>query len=552
MARPVILAIDDDRAVLNAVDRDLRQRYGRDYRILRAESGAAGLDALKQLQQRGDLVALFLVDQRMPQMTGIEFLEQAGAICPEAKKVLLTAYADTEAAISSINRVALDYYLMKPWAPPQDHLYPVLDDLLDEWKANVRMPFEGIRVVGALWSPQSHEVKDFLARHLISYQFLDIEQDAQARALAEANNSGTLRLPLVLFPDGAILIEPTILQLADKIGMQTRAALPLYDIVIIGAGPAGLAAAVYGASEGQRVLLVEKGVPGGQAGNSPQIENYLGFPSGLSGMELAWRAITQVKRFGAEILSAQQATRVRVQDQYRIVTLSDGSEITARAVLLATGAQFRRLQAPGVEELTGAGVYYGAAYTEATYYQDQPVFVVGGANSAGQGAIFLSRFASQVTMLIRRDTQASSRYLVDAQAQNSKIVKVFNSEVVQVRGQPGRLEEIVIKNNHTGETQVCPAAAMFIFIGAMPNSELVRDLVTCDAKGFIITGSDLLKDGKRPAGWTADRDPLMLETSVPGIFAAGDVRLGTNHRVASATGEGGIAIAAIQEYLKTV
>ncbi len=552
MARPVILAIDDDRAVLNAVDRDLRQRYGRDYRILKADSGAAGLDALKQLQQRGEMVALFLVDQRMPQMTGIQFLEQARAICPEAKKVLLTAYADTEAAISSINRVALDYYLMKPWDPPQDHLYPVLDDLLDEWKANVRMPFEGIRVVGALWSPSSHEVKDFLARHLISYQFLDIEKDAQARTLAEANNQGTVRLPVVLHADGTVQVEPTIRELAEKIGMQTHAALPLYDVVIIGAGPAGLAAAVYGASEGMRVLLIEKAVPGGQAGNSPKIENYLGFPTGLSGMELARRAITQVKRFGAEILSAQQVTRVRVQDPHRVVTLSDGSEITARAVLLATGAQFRRLQAPGIAELTGAGVYYGAAYTEAMYYQDQPVFVIGGANSAGQGAIFLSRFASKVTMLIRRDSQWSSRYLVDAQAQNAKIEKLFNTEVMEVRGKPGKLEEIVIKNNQTGEVTVCPGAAMFIFIGAMPNSDLVRDLVLCNDKGFVLTGPDLLKDGKPPQGWALERDPLMLETSVPGIFAAGDVRLGTNHRVASATGEGGIAIAAIQEYLKTV
>ncbi len=552
MAKPAIIAVDDDRAVLNAVDRDLRQKYGRDYRILKADSGAAALDALRQLQERGDVAALFVVDQRMPQMTGIQFLEQASALFPDARKVLLTAYADTEVAIQAINRVGLDYYLMKPWDPPEDNLYPVLDDLLDEWKANVRLPFEGIRVVGAQWSPQSHEVKDFLARHLIAYQFLDVDRDAQARAMVQANSEGLLRLPTVFLQDGTVLVEPSILDLAEKIGMQTRAGEPLYDIVIVGGGPAGLAASVYGASEGQRVLLVERGVPGGQAGNSPKIENYLGFPSGLSGMELARRAVTQARRFGVEILAAQEAVKVRVQDPHRVVMLSDGSEVTARAVLLATGAKFRRLEAKGVQELTGAGVYYGAAYTEAMYYQDQPVFVVGGANSAGQGAMFLSRFASKVTMLIRRDTQWSSQYLRDAQSANPKIERLFNVEVLEVRGNPGKLEEIVIKDNQTGEVKTLPGAAMFIFIGAVPNSDLVKDLALCDDKGFILTGRDLIKDGQRPPGWTVDRDPLILETSVPGIFAAGDVRLGTNHRVASATGEGGIAIAAIQEYLKTI
>lgn len=551
MSKPVILVIDDDRAVLNAVDRDLRQKYGQEYRIIKADSGSSGLQALGQLQQRADRVALFLTDQRMPEMTGVQFLEEARSIYPDAKKVLLTAYADTDAAINAINRVGLDFYLMKPWDPPEDHLYPVLDDLLDDWKTNARMPYEGIRIAGALWSPESHAAKDFFARHLIPYRFLDVERDAEARAAVEAACQGTLRLPTIFLPDGTALVEPSMREVADKVGMQTRAALPLYDIVIIGAGPAGLAAAVYGASEGQRVLVVEKGVPGGQAGNSPKIENYLGFPTGLSGMDLARRAVTQAKRFGAEILAAQEATRIRVQDRYRVVTLSDGSEISARTVLLASGAKFRRLDAAGVEELTGAGVYYGAAYTEAMYYQDKPVFVVGGANSAGQGAMFLSRFASQVTMLIRRESQWSSQYLRDAEANNPKIRRLFNTEILEVRGKPGKLEEILIRDSKTGETQAMPGAAVFIFIGAMPNSDLVRDLVLCDDKGFIITGSDLLKDGKRPKGWMLDRDPLMLETSVPGIFAAGDVRMGTNHRVATATGEGGIAIAAIQEYLKT-
>ncbi len=552
MTKPAIIAVDDDRAVLNAVDRDLRQRYGRDYRILKADSGAAALDALRQLQARGDIAALFVVDQRMPEMTGVQFLEKAIEIFPEARKVLLTAYADTQAAIQAINRVGLDYYLMKPWDPPEENLYPVLDDLLDEWKANVRLPFEGIRVIGAQWSPQSHEVKDFLARHLIAYQFLDVDRDSQARGMVEADSAGLVRLPKVIMPDGTVLVEPSIRELAEKIGMQTKAGQPLYDIVIVGGGPAGLAASVYGASEGQRVLLIERGVPGGQAGNSPKIENYLGFPTGLSGMELARRAVTQARRFGVEILAAQEAVRVHVQDPHRIVELADGSEVTARAVLLATGAKFRRLEAKGVQELTGAGVFYGAAYTEAMYYQDQPVFVVGGANSAGQGAMFLSRFASKVTMLIRRDTQWSSQYLRDAEAANPKIERLFNVEVLEVRGKPGKLDEIDIRNNITGETRTLPGAAMFIFIGAIPNSDLVQDLVKCDEKGFILTGTDLIRGGQRPPGWTLDRDPLILETSVPGIFAAGDVRLGTNHRVASATGEGGIAIAAIQEYLKTI
>lgn len=552
MAKPVILALDDDRAVLNAVERDLRQKYGRDYRIVKADSGATALEALKQLQQRAESVALFVVDQRMPQMTGVQFLQQARPLFPEAKKVLLTAYADTEAAIQSINQVGLDYYLLKPWDPPADNLYPVLDDLLEDWKANVRLPFEGIRVAGALWSPQSHEVKDFLARHQIPYQWLDVDEDANARALAEAQCQSALRLPVVFFPDETVLVEPAIRALAEKTGFQTQARLPFYDIVIIGAGPAGLAAAVYGASEGSRCLVIERQAPGGQAGNSPKIENYLGFPTGLSGMDLARRATTQAKRFGAEIISTEEATAIRVQDPYRIVVLSDGTEVSCHAVLLATGAAFNRLKAPGTVELTGAGVYYGAAYTEALYYQDREVVVVGGANSAGQGAMFLSRFASKVTMLIRGPVQHSSRYLVDALANNEKVVRLFNTEIVEVHGQPGKLEGVVVRNSVTGEPATLPAAAAFVFIGARPQSEIVADLVLRDPKGFVLTGPDLLRDGKRPAGWPLDRDPLMLETSVPGIFAAGDVRVGSNHRVASATGDGGIAIAAIQEYLKTI
>ncbi len=552
MAKPAIIAVDDEPGVLNAIERDLRQKYGRDYRILKAESGAAALNALKQLQARGEMAALFLSDQRMPQMSGTEFLDQARIIFPDAKKVLLTAYADTEAAINSINRIGLNFYLMKPWDPPQDNLYPVLDDLLDEWKTNVKPPYEGIRVAGALWSPQLHTVKDFLARHLISYQWLDVDKDASAQALVEAHGQGGKKLPIVQFPDGVVLVEPSLHDLAEKIGMQTRTESKLYDIIVVGAGPAGLSAAVYAGSEGQSVVVLERGVPGGQAGNSAKIENYLGFPSGLSGMDLARRALTQAKRFGAEILEATEAARVRAEDTYRLVTLADGTELVGKTLLIATGAAFRELDVPGVKELTGAGAYYGAAYTEAMYYKDQPVIVIGGANSAGQGAMFLSRFASKVTMLIRRDSQWSSKYLVDAEAANPKIERLFNTEMVEVRGTPGKLEAVVVKNSQTGELTTLPAAALFIFIGAMPNSELVKGLVETDAKGFILTGTDLVRGGKRPKGWTLDRDPFILETSVPGIFAAGDVRLGANNRVASATGEGGVALAAIQRYLSTL
>jgi thioredoxin reductase (NADPH) len=553
MANPVILVVDDDPAVLNAVERDLRSKFGHEYRIVKANSGATAIDFLKQMQQRNEIIALFLIDQRMPQMTGLQFLEQAREIFPEAKRVLLTAYADTEVAVTSINKLQLDYYLMKPWDPPEDNLHPILVDLLEDWRANVRLPYEGIRVAGTLWSPRSHEVKDFLARHQIAYQWLDVEADPKVRAMVEGQSNGVLKLPVIFFPDGKVLVEPEIRELAEKAGIQTQASLPFYDVVIIGAGPAGLSASVYGASNGLRCLVIEKQVPGGQAGNSPKIENYLGFPAGLSGMDLTRRAVTQSKRFGAEIISTQFVTKVRVQDNYRVITLSDGSEIVSKAVLIATGAAFRRLEVPDIEKFTGTGVYYGAAYTEAAYYKDQPVFVVGGANSAGQGALFLSRFASKVTMLIRRDVQeGASKYLLDEEAANPRIERLFNTEIVEVKGTPGNLEGIVINNRITKEKTTLPGLAIFVFVGALPQSDIVKDLVMLDNKGFILTGRDLIKDGKFPKEWQLDRDPFMLETSVPGIFAAGDVRLGTNHRVASATSEGGIAIAAIESYLKTL
>jgi len=551
MPKPVIFTIDDDTSVLNSVARDLRAHYGQEYRILPIDSGEAALDYLKRIQQRNETVALFLVDHRMPVMNGVQFLEEAIQAYPQAKRVLLTAYADTQAAIDSINEVGLDYYLMKPWHPPEERLYPVLDELLEDWKVHVRLPYEGIRVAGTLWSLPSHQVKDFLTRHQIPYQWLDIEKDSNARQLVEGISSEETKLPVVFFPDGNTLLQPDLKELAEKVGLQTRAALPFYDIVVVGSGPAGLASAVYAGSEGYRCLVIEKAAPGGQAGSSPKIENYLGFPTGISGDDLTRRAVSQAKRFGVEILSAQDAKQVFAKEAYRIVKLSDGSEISCHALLIATGASFHTLKMPGAAELTGAGIYYGAAYTEAMNYKDQDVLVVGGANSAAQGAIYLSQFASKVRVLIRGRQPTASKYLVDALEQNPKIEMLRNTDLIEVKGK-NTLEQIIVKNTESDELQTFDAAAMFVFIGVRPQSQLVADLVKRSDKGYIYTGSDLIVDKKPPYGWTLERDPFLLETSVPGIFAAGDVRFGTNHRVASAVGEGAIAFALMKEYLKTL
>ncbi|MEW5958366.1 MAG: FAD-dependent oxidoreductase [Chloroflexota bacterium] len=553
MSKPIIWTIDDEPQVLNAVNRDLRQRYGNDYRLMKAGSGAEALAALQQLKQRNAPVSLFLVDQRMPTMSGTEFLAQARQYYPEARKVLLTAYADTEAAITSINTLGLDYYLMKPWDPPEQNLYPVLDDLLDDWAATVPRPYEGIRVAGTLWSAASHEVKDFLARNRIPYQWLDIENDAEARTLVETIDRGDCGLPLVFFPDGEVLVEPDHWTLADKIGMKMQATQPFYDFIIIGGGPAGLGAAVYGASEGLRTLMIEMSATGGQAGTSSRIENYLGFPKGLSGTDLARRAEAQAKRFGAEILTPQEVVKVRVEDPYRLVQLRDGVELSCRALLVATGATVQRLQAPGVEPLTGAGVYYGAAVTEAAHYRGRHVFVVGGANSAGQGAMFFARYASQVTMVVRASAleKGMSQYLVDQIKAQDNIEVRLRAVVTEVHG-TNRLEAITICNTETGQAETVPAAALFLFIGAVPHTTMVADLVECNRAGFILTGTDLIWNGRRPKGWTLKRDPFILETSVPGIFAAGDVRQGAVRRVASAVGEGAITVGLVHQYLKTV
>ena len=553
MPTPAIMILDDEPQVLNAIERDLRQHYRSNYRIVKSTNGQDALEALKKLKERNTPVALFLVDQRMPKMSGTEFLADAANLYPQARKVLLTAYADTQAAIASINDIGLDYYLMKPWDPPEQNLFPVLDDLLSDWIASVPLPYDGIRVAGTLWSANSHTVKDFLARNQIPYQWLDIELDTEARNLVESVNDGQHRLPIVFFPDGNTLIDPSIQDIAEKIGLQTKAEKPFYDLIIVGAGPAGLAAAVYGGSEGLATVMIEREATGGQAGTSSKIENYLGFPQGLSGADLARRATTQALRFGVELLRPQEAVKVRVEDPYRYLILADGSEISGRAIVIATGVNVRRLEAPGVDKLTGAGIYYGAALTEAAYYRDQDVYVVGGANSAGQGAMFFSRYARKVTMVVRSSNLEAgmSQYLVDQIANTSNIDVVLRTEVIEAIGE-NRLERIKVSNLDSKEIETFSAAAMFIFIGAVPPTDLVSGLVERDRAGFIVTGSDLMVDGKHPKGWKPKRDPFLLETSVPGIFAAGDVRHHSMKRVASAVGEGAVAVALVHQYLKTV
>jgi thioredoxin reductase (NADPH) len=554
MVKPVILILDDEPQVLNAVGRDLRAHFRNDYRIVSASSGKEALDALRQLKQRSTPVALFLVDQRMPEMTGVEFLSEAQQIFPDARKVLLTAYADTEAAIASINKVGLDYYLMKPWDPPDQNLYPVLDDLLSDWWATTPLPFEGIRVAGTLWSPSSHTVKDFLARNRIPYLWLDIEKDAESRTLVEALfTDGSVHLPVLFFPDGTSMIEPNLPEVAVKAGLQTVATAPFYDMIIIGGGPAGLGAAVYGASEGLKTVMIEREATGGQAGTSSRIENYLGFPKGLSGSDLATRAVAQARRLGAEILTAQEVNGVRVEDPYRYVTLTDGTEIGCRALVVASGVTNQKLDAPGVERLTGAGIYYGAALTEAAFYRDEHICVVGGANSAGQGAMFFSRYAARVTMLVRASslTKGMSQYLVDQIAGTENIEVLTRHTVIEAHGE-NRLQAITVMNHETNEPTRIDTPALFLFIGAVPHSECVAGIVERNAAGFILTGPDLMVNGQRPKGWKPQRDPYLLETSVPGIFAAGDVRQGATRRVAAAVGEGANVVSQVHQYLRTV
>ncbi|MFQ5794937.1 MAG: FAD-dependent oxidoreductase [Candidatus Bipolaricaulia bacterium] len=552
MAKPALLIVDDDPEVLRAVARDLRREYGAEYRVLRADSGEVALEALKQLKLSGDPVALFLVDQRMPGLTGVEFLEEAVSLFPEVKRVLLTAYADTDAAISAINSVNVDYYLLKPWDPPEEQLYPVLNDLLDDWQAGYRPPFEGIRVIGHRWSPKSHQVKEFLAQNQVPYRWFDLEMEPEARELLEYSGLEAPRLPLVLFPDGAILEEPSSQQVAAKAGLQTQAEKPFYDLIVVGAGPAGLAAGVYGGSEGLHTLIIERQAPGGQAVMSSRIENYPGFPVGLSGGDLARRAVTQVRRFGVEVLSAQEATGLCLNDPYRGVVLADGNELSGYALLITTGVSYRRLEVPHIENLTGAGVYYGAALTEGKSVQGEEVYIVGGANSAGQAAMYFSEYAKTVTMLVRGDSLSStmSQYLIDRIEATENIRVWLNTEVAGLQGED-HLEAITFTHIDTGQSEAVSATALFIFIGAVPHTDWLGDAVARDEYGFILSGFDLA--GKnRPKGWPLERDPFPLETSLPGVFVAGDVRCGSAKRVVTAVGEGAMAVMFIHKYLSEV
>ena len=554
MAKPVLLSVDDDPDVLRAIERDLRRQYADRYRVLHADSGESALETLRQLKTRNDPVALLLADQRMPQMDGVRFLTEALKLYPEAKRALLTAYADTDAAIRAINEVKIHHYLLKPWDPPEEQLYPVIDDLLDDWSSSYRPPFEGLRVLGNRWSPKSYEIREFLARNQIPYHWLDIEStDAETRQLVESLGEEATHLPLVLLADGARLTSPTNTELAGRLGLRMRAEKPFYDLVIVGGGPAGLAAGVYGASEGLKTVIVESQAPGGQAGLSSRIENYLGFPSGLSGGDLARRAVKQALKFGVEILAPQEAVGLRVEGPYRFVKLADGSEISCHTLLIATGVQWRNMDVPGMQRLHGAGVYYGAGPAEAISCKDEDVYIVGGANSAGQAAMHFSKFARRVVMLVRGASLASSmsRYLIDQIKQTSNIHVEFGTEVVEVHGEE-RLETISIQCGDSGEVERVPASALFIFIGAVPKTEWIDGVIERDQRGFILSGSELVRNGQRPKGWNLDRDPGLLETNIPGVFVVGDVRLGSVKRVASGVGEGSIAVQFVHQYLAKV
>ena len=547
-ARPVLLAVDDEPSVARAVERDLRRRYGRDYRVLRAGSGEEALTTLREAKLRGTPIALLLVDQRMPGMSGVELLEAALEIAPDAKRALLTAYADTQAAIDAINRVSLDHYLLKPWDPPEEQLYPVVDDLLDAWRAEAPPAADRIQLVGHRWSRESHDARDFLARNQVPFQWLDVEREDEARRLlAAAEGDGVL--PLVLFPDGGSLHGPTITELAERSGVLRRAERPFYDLVIVGGGPAGLAAAVYGASEGLQTALVERDAPGGQAGQSSRIENYLGFPVGLSGGDLARRATTQAQRFGAELLTVQQVTRIEQRGPSKVVHLAGGEELGAAAVIVATGVDYRLLEAPGVEELTGRGVYYGGSRTEGVSCRDEHVVVVGGANSAGQAAIYFAGYAQHVTILYRGDSLAKSmsRYLIDTIEDTPNITVRTNAEVAAAHGDE-QLERITVRDRAGGADEEMELAAMFVFIGARPQTEWLPDAVARDKRGFVLAGSELLLEDVRPR-WRLERNPYLLETTMPGLFVAGDVRSQSMKRVASAVGEGSMAVSFVHEYL---
>lgn len=548
--KPIIFSVDDDPQVMRSIKRDLRNAYRKEYRIISTTSANEALEALAELKKKGETVALFLSDQRMPEMLGVEFLEKGKAFFPNAKRVLLTAYSDTDAAIKAINDVQLDYYLVKPWDPPQERLYPVLNDLLEDWQSHYVPEFSGIKVIGYQYAPQSHAIKDFLSGHLLPYQWLDVDVDMKASEVMMSHQMKGSDLPVVVLEDGTPLASPDVTTLAESIGLRTQAASELYDVAIIGAGPAGLAAAVYGGSEGLKTLLIERRAPGGQAGTSSRIENYLGFPSGLSGSDLARRAITQATRFGVEFLSPQAVANIEPHHQYKRLSLADGREVLAKSVVIATGVDYRKLPAEGADRFSGAGVYYGAAITEAASCQDKHVFVVGGGNSAGQGAVYLSKYAEKVTILIRRDdlTSSMSHYLIEQIAQIPNIEVRGQCEVSRVCGDD-HLESLIICERQTGEEEETAADALFVFIGARPATEWLPDNLLRDEKGFVLTGRDVRNRSDYPKIWKQEREPFLLETCQAGVFASGDVRSGAMNRVASAVGEGAMAIKFVHEYL---
>lgn len=550
MKKPIIFLVDDDPAVLKAVVRDVKALYRKEYRVLSTQSAEEGLSSLTQLKNKGEVIALFISDQRMPEMLGVEFLEKAKLVYPEAKRVLLTAYSDTDAAIKAINDVQLDYYLMKPWDPPEEKLYPVISDQLEEWQSNYRPGFEGIKILGYQWSPKSHQIKDFLSGNLIPYLWLDMETSEEGEQLCELNHIEPKDYPVVILNDGAILKNPSLKDLGESIGMSATAKQTMYDVTIIGAGPAGLAAGVYGGSEGLNTLLIEKRAPGGQAGTSSRIENYLGFPKGLSGSDLSRRAITQATRFGIEFLSPQEVNGITLKDGYKILELKDGTSVNTKSIIITTGVDYRKHPAQGVDDFTGAGVYYGAATTEANACRNEPVYIVGGGNSAGQAAMYLSNFAKEVYIVIRKPdlTSSMSQYLIEQIDGTPNITILPFTEVTAVSGNEN-LEQITLLDQQSSESRTEPARALFIFIGTKPITDWLELDLLKDEKGFLETGNALSRYKQFKKSWKLDREPFLLETCIPGIFAAGDVRSGAMNRVASAVGEGSMAIKFVHEYL---
>jgi len=553
MSRPIIFAIDDDQQVLRAISRDLRSHYGKEYKIMSTDSANEALETLVEMKNAGDVVAIFISDQRMPEMPGVDFLQKALKIYPEAKRVLLTAYSDTDAAIKAINDVGLDYYLMKPWDPPEEKLYPVLNDLLDDWQSHYIPAFKGIKVIGYQFSPASHIIKDYLGSNLVPYQWLDIEKNEEAKSLFQLNNLCADQLPVVFYEDGTYQAKPTILDIAQHTGCSAMPENEIYDVVIIGAGPAGLAASVYGASEGLRTLLIERKAPGGQAGSSSRIENYLGFPAGLSGADLTHRAITQARRLGAEFLSPHSVQDIQERDGYKNIILDNGTKVISRSIVITTGVDYRKLEVEGIDKFTGAGVYYGAAVTEASACKDKEVYIIGGGNSAGQAAMYLSKFAKSVYIIIRKGDLAAtmSAYLIEQIGSTTNITVLPFTEVIEAKGQ-NCLEALTLINVTTKETVTKEASALYIFIGAKPYTDWIQMGIIKSAKNFIETGRDLNSYDDFSKSWKLKRDPFLLETSCPGIFAAGDVRAGAMNRVASAVGEGSMAISFVHKYLAEV